>query len=118
MISPRISPRSYAGSHTPTAGATVQGEDDAEDLAQEFKVIREGLEHPQITAKSLLVGTIVGSFVAVLGMYYALKIGVVPSLNVLAGVGGFVLTKALMPLFGGVFTVQENVVFKRVRLPA
>ncbi|KAF0776125.1 hypothetical protein AaE_000175, partial [Aphanomyces astaci] len=82
--------------------------------ASDFLAITQGLEYPQVTVKSLVVGTIIGSFLSVLGMYYGLKVGVVPSLNVLAGVGGFMLTNWLLKikLFHGYFSVQENVVIQ------
>ncbi|EQC42264.1 hypothetical protein SDRG_00004 [Saprolegnia diclina VS20] len=82
--------------------------------AAEFEVITSGLEHPQVTIKSLVVGTIMGTFTSVLAMYYSLKLGVTPSLNVLSGIGGFMLCRALMKtqFFGKHFTVQENVVIQ------
>ncbi|RHY15850.1 hypothetical protein DYB32_010710 [Aphanomyces invadans] len=75
---------------------------------------RHELAYPQVTVKSLVVGTVIGAFLSVLGMYYGLKIGVVPSLNVLAGVGGFMLTNWFlkMKMFRGYFSVQENVVIQ------
>ncbi|RHY02174.1 hypothetical protein DYB25_011867 [Aphanomyces astaci] len=92
----------------------VGGEDDSAIKASDFLAITQGLEYPQVTVKSLVVGTIIGSFLSVLGMYYGLKVGVVPSLNVLAGVGGFMLTNWLLKikLFHGYFSVQENVVIQ------
>ncbi|KAG9405496.1 hypothetical protein AC1031_003387 [Aphanomyces cochlioides] len=110
----------YVASSTPQ-DETIQevrksflGDDAAVGATLDFQAIREGVEHPQITAKALLVGTIIGAFVSVLAMYYGLKVGVVPSLNILAGVGGFMLLRWLMKIrvFKGVFTVQENVVIQ------
>ncbi|CAK4614141.1 unnamed protein product [Aphanomyces euteiches] len=90
------------------------GDDVTDAGALDFQAIREGVLHPQITFKALFVGTVVGAFVSVLAMYYGLKVGVVPSLNILAGVGGFMILRWLTKLgvFKGVFTVQENVVIQ------
>ncbi|KDO19214.1 hypothetical protein SPRG_21598 [Saprolegnia parasitica CBS 223.65] len=101
--------------------ATPKWDENADDAvaneakhAAEFEVITSGLEHPQVTIKSLVVGTIMGTFTSVLAMYYSLKLGVTPSLNVLSGIGGFMLCRALMKtqFFGKHFTVQENVVIQ------
>ncbi|OQR80644.1 hypothetical protein ACHHYP_17378 [Achlya hypogyna] len=102
----------YKVAATPRDG--YEGDDDSEAQAQEFAAITSGLEHPQVTFKALAVGTLMGIFVSVLAMYYGLKLGVTPSLNVLAGVGGFMLTKAMtrFNIFGGFFSVQENVVIQ------
>ncbi|KAF0693714.1 Aste57867_15354 [Aphanomyces stellatus] len=108
-------PAAYEPINTPKDGADTTAPEDSASLdAPDFRMITDGLEYPQITVKALFVGTIVGAFLSVLGMYYGLKVGVVPSLNVLAGVGGFMLTQWLVKvnIFHGYFSVQENVVIQ------
>ncbi|OQR91549.1 metal-nicotianamine transporter YSL6-like isoform 1 [Thraustotheca clavata] len=113
MKSPQGDCARYSDAKTPYEEA-VKGENDSEAQALEFAVITSGLEHPQVTLKSLVVGGIVGAFVSVLAMYYSLKIGVTPSLNVLAGVGGFMIISGLtkVGIVRSHFTVQENVVIQ------
>ncbi|RHY30143.1 hypothetical protein DYB32_004618 [Aphanomyces invadans] len=120
MESPRKDVGDYKEATTPydplatKEGDMVGGEDDSAIKASDFLAITDGLAYPQVTVKSLVVGTVIGAFLSVLGMYYGLKIGVVPSLNVLAGVGGFMLTNWFlkMKVFRGYFSVQENVVIQ------
>ncbi|KAF0693718.1 hypothetical protein As57867_015302, partial [Aphanomyces stellatus] len=113
----------YLASATPKNDDTIEAKrhsylngDESESATQgaDFQAVTQGLEHPQITFKALFVGTIIGAFISVLAMYYGLKVGVVPSLNILAGVGGFMLLKWLLQVkvFHGFFSVQENVVIQ------
>ena len=76
--------------------------------------ILHGRQFPQLTAKGIFVGVLVGIFNAFLAMYYGLRTGITPSLNVLAGLGGFMLMQLLLrfKLVSGQFTVQENAVIQ------
>lgn len=76
--------------------------------------LNEGV--PQVTVKALLSGVLCGIVCSFLALYYGLKVGITPSLNILGGVMGFAVTKALMStgFFGTVFTPQENAVIQTV----
>lgn len=71
---------------------------------------------PQVTLKALISGVLCGAVCSFLALYYGLKVGITPSLNILGGVLGFAVTKALMAtgFFGTVFTPQENAVIQTV----
>lgn len=72
--------------------------------------------HPQFTIKALIAGVLSGAVCTFLALYYGLKTGITPSLNILGGVLGFALTKVLMKLriFGNVFTPQENATIQTI----
>lgn len=69
-----------------------------------------------MTAKALIAGTLIGILCSFLALYYSLKTGVIPSLNILSGLGGFLLVKLFLRLgiFRGTFTPQENAIIQTV----
>lgn len=80
--------------------------------------LNEGV--PQITIKAIIAGLLSGVVCSFLALYYGLKTGITPSLNILGGVLGFGVTKALMKTgwFGNVFTPQENAVIQTISVAA
>lgn len=116
----RLSVRSADGHGIRVSGAkskltqAVLDEEEEQQLDNELLIIRDGLESPQLTVKALIVGVIVGAFNNILALYYGLKTGITPSLNILAGLLGFILTNFILKLriFREKFTVQENAVIQ------
>jgi hypothetical protein len=73
-----------------------------------------GSEHPQLTVKSVVAGIVAGAFGSVCAIYYGLKTGITPSLNIISSLLGFVFVKGFITMMGSsaVFTVQENAVIQ------
>jgi len=99
---------------------TLEEEDD-DDEAESVERVFEGWEVPgwreQVTVRALMVSALLGAMFSVIVMKLNLTTGIIPSLNVSAGLLGFFLltswTKLLAQAgFTGVrpFTRQENTV--------
>lgn len=71
---------------------------------------------PQFTIKALLAGTLAGTLCTFLALYYGLKVGVTPSMNILGATVGYGVVKALMrlPWVSSIFTPQENAVIQTI----
>lgn len=69
-----------------------------------------GAAAPALTLKAVTAGVVVGTLNAFLLLYYGLKTGVFPALNLSAGLGSYLLCRTSVRLFGGTFTEQENAV--------
>ena len=115
LVESRISTVTSAGGDSfGKLKSEVKADDDNCLDDKSMRPILAGLDRPQLTFKAIAVGLIVGTFNAVLAMYYGLRTGVTPSLNVLAGLGGFMIMQLLLKwqVVTGTFTVQENAVIQ------
>lgn len=76
-----------------------------------FEGVIKDVDKPALTVKAIVAGIILGTLNSFLILYYGLKIGVTPSLNIIAGLGGFLLLRAWTKCIpGSCFTKQENAV--------
>eukprot|EP01054_Gregarina_sp_Poly1_P009815 Gregarina_sp_Poly_1__9814@NODE_629_length_7064_cov_625_434043_g482_i0_p1_GENE_NODE_629_length_7064_cov_625_434043_g482_i0NODE_629_length_7064_cov_625_434043_g482_i0_p1_ORF_typecomplete_len763_score91_58OPT/PF03169_15/1_9e84DUF3040/PF11239_8/1_5e04DUF3040/PF11239_8/3_1e03DUF3040/PF11239_8/0_55DUF3040/PF11239_8/1_8e03DUF3040/PF11239_8/1_8e04DUF202/PF02656_15/9_2e03DUF202/PF02656_15/1_6e04DUF202/PF02656_15/2_8e03DUF202/PF02656_15/8_5e03DUF202/PF02656_15/1_3e03DUF202/PF02656_15/5_1DUF1475/PF07343_11 len=73
-------------------------------------------ELPQFTVKAMISGVVAGTLCTFLALYYGLKVGITPSLNILGATVGYGVAIALvkLPWFGTHFTPQENAVIQTV----
>lgn len=102
-------PAAYEGRVQAEASAS------ARELEKEWSIdLHEGV--PSLTVKALIAGVLVGGFCSFLALYYSLKTGVIPSLNILSGLGGFLIVRLFLRLgiFRGIFTPQENAVVQTI----
>eukprot|EP01056_Protomagalhaensia_sp_Gyna25_P005395 Protomagalhaensia_sp_Gyna_25__5394@NODE_698_length_2818_cov_458_944584_g545_i0_p1_GENE_NODE_698_length_2818_cov_458_944584_g545_i0NODE_698_length_2818_cov_458_944584_g545_i0_p1_ORF_typecomplete_len750_score135_12OPT/PF03169_15/1_5e86DUF202/PF02656_15/56DUF202/PF02656_15/1_1e04DUF202/PF02656_15/1_2e03DUF202/PF02656_15/0_75_NODE_698_length_2818_cov_458_944584_g545_i04282677 len=84
-------------------------------LSKEYPVdLNEGV--PQLTLKSVLAGVLSGTLCTFLALYYGLKTGVQPSMNILGATLGYGLAAAFvkLPFFENTFTPQENAVIQTI----
>lgn len=74
----------------------------------------QGADLPQFTLKAVVAGICTGTFGCLLAIYYGLKTGITPSLNIISSLLGFVLVKGFLQVTGksGTFTTQENAVIQ------
>eukprot|EP01053_Blabericola_migrator_P003000 Blabericola_migrator_1__2999@NODE_186_length_11793_cov_118_761556_g161_i0_p3_GENE_NODE_186_length_11793_cov_118_761556_g161_i0NODE_186_length_11793_cov_118_761556_g161_i0_p3_ORF_typecomplete_len779_score121_77OPT/PF03169_15/2e77OPT/PF03169_15/4_6e03DUF4191/PF13829_6/0_67_NODE_186_length_11793_cov_118_761556_g161_i019444280 len=79
----------------------------------------EPCRQPIFTIRAVISGTMAGGLCTFLSLYYGMRFGIYPSIQVLCAAVGFLIAKALskIPLMGGGrFTKQENAVIQTIAI--